>query len=62
LEKTIRFTTDLIQNDKLEKRKAVQPHVTDRRLLAMIRQLTGEVAEQQLCSFFKLSIWRGQNI
>jgi hypothetical protein len=40
LEKTIRFTADFIQNVKLERCKAVETDVTERRLLAMSRELT----------------------
>jgi predicted RNA-binding protein with PUA-like domain len=62
LEKTVRFTTDFIQNVKLEKCKAVETHVTERRLLAMSRELTCEVAEQQFRNILKLSIWREKNM
>jgi hypothetical protein len=31
-------------------------------LLAMIREFTGDLAEQQFYKILKLSIWKGQNI
>jgi endonuclease V-like protein UPF0215 family len=61
MERIICFTADCIQNVKLEKCKAGGTDVTDR-LLVMIREFTGEVAEQQLCKILKLSVWSGQHI
>jgi hypothetical protein len=60
MEKITRFTADCIQNIKLEKLKSAETDVTDR-LLAMIREFTCELADQQFCRILKLSLWRGGN-